>query len=40
MRRLAVGAERGDLNLVMWRWGNDYPIRAVVIDEEGRLTPS
>ena len=38
VRSFAVGAERRDLNLVMWRWGNDYPIRAVVIDEEGRLT--
>ncbi len=35
----AVGAGSEDLNLVMWQWGDDYPFRVAVIDEEGRLTP-
>ncbi len=37
VRSFAVGAGDGDLNLVMWRWGEDPPARIVLIDDEGRL---
>ena len=37
VRSFAVGADRRDLNLVMWRWGEDRPTRVVLIDEEDRL---
>ena len=37
-RSFAAGAGDGDLNLVMWRWGEDRPARVVLIDEEGRLS--
>ena len=39
VRSFAVGASKGDLNLVMWRWGNAHPTRVALIDEEGRLAP-
>ena len=38
VRSFAPGAGGEDMNLVMWRWGDDYPSRVAVIDEEGRLT--
>ena len=38
VRSFAVGAGSEDLNLVMWQWGDHYPFRVAVIDEEGRLT--
>ena len=38
VRSFALGAGGEDMNLVMWRWGDDYPSRVAVIDEEGRLT--
>ena len=37
VRSFAVGANSDDLNLVLWRWGNEHPIRVAVIDEEDRL---
>ena len=37
VRSFAAGAGAGDLNLVMWKWGNDRPARVVLIDDEGRL---
>ena len=37
VRSFAIGASAGDLNLVMWRWGQDRPARVVPIDEEDRL---
>ncbi len=37
VRSFAVGAGDEDLNLVMWKWGDGYPSRVAVIDEEGRL---
>ena len=40
VRSFAVDAREEDLNLVMWRWGDDYPSRVVLIDEEGRLARS
>ncbi len=38
VRSFAVGADETDINLVMWRWGDAYPIRVTLIDEEGRLS--
>ncbi len=37
LRSFATGASDGDLNLVMWRWGEGPPARIVLIDDEGRL---
>ena len=37
VRSFAAGAGTGDVNLVMWKWGNDRPVRVVLIDDEGRL---
>lgn len=37
VRSFAAGAGAGDVNLVMWKWGNDRPARVVLIDDEGRL---
>ena len=38
IRSFAVGAGSGDINLVMWRWGGDAPVRVVLVDDEGRLS--
>ena len=38
VRSFAVGATEDDVNLVMWRWGDAYPARVTLIDEQGRLT--
>ena len=37
VRSFAIGASEDDVNLVMWRWGDVYPARVTVIDEQGRL---
>ncbi len=37
VRSFATGASERDLNLVMWRWGDDRPTRVGLIDEEDRL---
>ena len=37
VRSFAVGASEEDVNLVMWRWGDVYPTRVTVIDEQDRL---
>ena len=37
VRSFAVGASEYDVNLVMWRWGEVYPTRVSVIDEQDRL---
>ncbi len=33
----ARGSTAGDLNLVLWRWGENAPRRLAVVDDEGRL---
>ena len=38
VRSFATGASADDLNLVMWRWGSERPVRVVPIDDEGRLS--
>ncbi len=38
VRSFAAGSTAGDLNLVLWRWG-DATARLALIDEEGRLSP-
>ena len=38
VRSFAAGAGPDDVNLVLWRWGARRPSRAVLIDDEGRLT--
>ena len=38
VRSFAIGAGEEDLNLVMWRWGDTYPHRVTIVDEEGRPT--
>ena len=37
VRSFAVGAQADEANLVMWRWGDQHPIRVELIDDEGRL---
>ncbi len=37
VRSFASGSGAGDLNLVLWKWGNDRPARVILIDDEGRL---
>ena len=37
VRSYAPGTRADDLNLVLWRWGEDAPARLVLIDDEGRL---
>ena len=36
-RSFAFAAGEDDMNLVLWRWGDSYPTRAVLVDDEGRL---
>ena len=38
VRSFASGAGTGDINLVMWRWGADLPVRVVLVDDENRLS--
>lgn len=33
----ALGAGGSDVNLVLWRWGNELPTRIALIDEDNRL---
>lgn len=41
VQSFAAGADRHDVNLVMWRWGGVYPARVELVDDEGRLrTPA
>lgn len=37
VRSFAVGADEADVNLVMWQWGDEYPTRVTLIDDESRL---
>lgn len=37
VQSFAVGAGDDDVNLVMWRWGEECPSRVELIDDEGRL---
>lgn len=37
VRSFAAGATPGDLNLVLWRWGEAMPHRVTLIDDERRL---
>lgn len=39
VRSFAPGAKVDDLNLVLWRWGQDGPARLSLIDDENRLSP-
>ena len=39
VRSFAPGAKADDLNLVLWRWGQDGPARLSLIDDEKRLSP-
>lgn len=38
VRSFARGASDDDLNLVLWRWGDDAPSTLTVIDDENRLS--
>lgn len=38
VRSFAPGAAVDDVNLVLWRWGADLPVRLTLIDDEGRLS--
>ena len=38
VRSFAPGAGPADLNLVLWRWGDQPPTRLELIDSEGRLS--
>ncbi len=37
VQSFARGAGADDVNLVLWRWGRNPPVRMVLIDDEGRL---
>lgn len=37
VRSFAPGATRDDLNLVLWKWGENAPVRLTLIDDENRL---
>lgn len=37
VRSFAPGAKEGDLNLVLWTWGDRAPARLQLVDDEGRL---
>lgn len=37
IQSFAPGARAGDLNMVLWKWGDSAPCRLVLIDDEGRL---
>lgn len=37
VRSFAPGTGEGDLNVVLWRWGETTAARLLVIDDEGRL---
>lgn len=39
VRSFAPGANAGNLNLVLWRWGDTGPARLSLIDDENRLSP-
>jgi RES domain-containing protein len=38
VRSFAPGASGKDLNLVLWKWGDDAPSRVTLIDDENRLS--
>jgi len=38
VRSFAPGASEGDLNLVLWVWGDAAPARLSLIDDENRLS--
>lgn len=40
VRSYATGAGLGDVNLVLWRWGDTLPHRVALIDDEHRLQVS
>lgn len=40
VRSYATGAGLGDVNLVLWRWGDTLPRRVALIDDEHRLQVS
>jgi RES domain-containing protein len=37
VRSFAKGTAGGDLNLVLWAWGDTPPARLELVDDEGRL---
>ena len=38
VRSFVAGTRAGDLNLVLWTWGDARPTRVTLIDDEGRLS--
>lgn len=40
VRSYAAGTGVGDVNLVLWRWGDPLPHKVVLIDDERRLQAS
>lgn len=38
VRSFAKGSNRGDVNLVLWKWGRTAPARLELIDDEDRLS--
>ena len=38
VRSFAAGTRADDLDLVLWTWGDDRPVRVVLIDDDGRLS--
>ena len=37
VRSFARGSSEGDLNLVLWNWGDTPPSQVTLIDDDGRL---
>ena len=38
VRSFATGTDAEDVNLVLWTWGVDRPVRVTLIDDAGRLS--
>ena len=38
VRSFAAGSGAADMNIVLWKWGDELPSRLILIDDEGRLS--
>ena len=38
VRSFAAGSGAADMNIVLWKWGDEFPSRLILIDDEGRLS--
>ncbi len=40
VRSFVLGASASDLNLVLWKYGSELPTQVLLVDDEGRFSPS